>query len=79
MVNNIGKTTQILKTNLGETIKLSSNDIELITGELGTGLLVFDENGTLGVISNFNSPEEEFSITTYALSLDIQKILNLSY
>lgn len=79
MVNNVGKTTQVLSTKLGATTSFTSNDnITLITGELGTGLLLFDSAGTLGVISNFEN-ETNFVVTTYALSIDIQNILNLSY
>lgn len=79
MVNNIGKTTQTLNTNLGGTTSFTNkNDITLLTGELGTGLLVFDSTGTLGAISTFTD-ENDFIVTTYALSLDISTILSLSY
>ena len=79
MVNNIGKTSKELNTNLGETTSFTSkNDVNLITGELGIGVLLFDPNGTLGVISSFAS-EENFTITTYALSIDINKILSMDY
>lgn len=79
MVNNIGKTTQLLSKNLGETIQFNSNEnITLLTGELGTGLLLFDSDGTLGVISTFTD-ENNFIVTTCALSIDISAILGLSY
>lgn len=79
MVNNIGKTTQTLSTNLGGTTSFTNKeDITLLAGELGTGLLVFDSTGTLGAISTFTS-ENDFIVTTYALSLDIPTILGLSY
>ena len=79
MVNNIGKTTQTLSTNLGGTTSFTNKeDITLLAGELGTGLLVFDSTGTLGAISTFTS-ENDFIVTTYALSLDISTILGLSY
>lgn len=79
MVNNVGKTTQTLSTNLGGTTQFTSkNDITLLTGEIGTGLLVFDSSGTLGAISTFTN-ENNFTVTTYALSIDIQSILSLSY
>lgn len=79
MVNNVGKTTQTLSTNLGGTTQfMSKNDITLLTGEIGTGLLVFDSSGTLGAVSNFTD-ENNFTVTTYALSIDIQSILSLSY
>ena len=79
MVNNVGKTTQTLSTNLGGTTSVTNKeDITLLAGELGTGLLVFDSTGTLGAISTFTS-ENDFIVTTYALSLDIPTILGLSY
>lgn len=79
MVNNIGKTTQTLSTNLGETTSFTSQDsITILTGELGVGFLMFDSAGTLGVISTFNS-ENDFIVTTYALSIDISTILSLNY
>lgn len=79
MVNNVGKTTQNLSTQLGEATSFTSiESIIVLTGEIGKGLLLFDPVGTLGVISEFTN-ETDFKVTTYALSLDIQTILNLSY
>lgn len=79
MVNNVGKTNKTLSTNLGESTQFNSKeDITLITGELGVGLLVFDPAGTLGAISTFTD-ENDFMVTTYALSIDISKILSLNY
>lgn len=79
MVNNVGKTNKTLSTNLGEaTTFTSKEDITLLTGELGAGLLVFDSAGTLGSISTFTN-ENDFIVTTYALSLDVPTILGLSY
>ena len=79
MVNNVGKTTQILSTNLGETTSFTSKEnITLLTGDLGLGLLVFDLSGTLGVVSTFTD-ENNFIVTTLAISIDIQTILNMNY
>lgn len=79
MVNHVGKTNIILSKNLGDTNQFSSSDdITIIAGELGVGLLVFDPEGTLGVISSFTSGND-FIVTTYALSIDIQTILSLNY
>ena len=79
MVNNVGKTTKTLSTNLGESTSFTSEDnITIMTGELGKGFLVFDPIGTLGVISSFTD-EHNFMVTTYALSIDIPSILNLEY
>lgn len=79
MVNNVGKTTQSLSTQLGEATPFNSTEsITLLTGEIGKGLLLFDPVGTLGVISDFAN-ETNFTVITYALSIDINSILSLSY
>lgn len=79
MVNHVGKTTQTLSTNLGETTPFISTDtIVVISGEVGLGFLLFDVNGTLGVVTEYTDATN-FMVTTHALSIDIEKILNLSY
>lgn len=80
MVNNIAKTTKILNTNLGQTTSFTPSDnLTIMTGELGLGLLIFDLAGTIGVISTFTDVQSNFTVTTYALSIDISTILGLSY
>lgn len=80
MVNNIAKTTKTLNTNLGQTTSFTpSDDLTIMTGELGLGLLIFDSAGTIGVISTFTDVQSNFTVTTYALSIDISTILGLSY
>lgn len=79
MVNNVAVTTQILSNELGRTTTFTaSEDITLIVGELGRGLLVFDPAGTLGVVTTYTS-ETDFIVTTHALSMDINNILSLEY
>ena len=79
MVNNVGTTTQTLIARLGETNSFNtSDDITIITGTIGAGFLVFDPAGTLGVITTYTS-ETDFVVTTHALSIDINSILNSSY
>jgi hypothetical protein len=79
MVNNIGTTSQTLSTNLGGAVTtLTSSDITLITGSLELGCLIFDAAGTLGVITTYTS-QNSFTVTTYAISIDIQTILSQSY
>lgn len=80
MVNNVGTYKNTLNTNLGTVITLTSDlyeDITILTGELGKGFLIFDSAGTLGVVTNFS--EDHLEITTYAISIDVEKILGLSY
>jgi hypothetical protein len=79
MVNNVAKTTKTLNIQLGGTTPFNSgDDITIVTGELGRGLLVFDSDGTLGVVSTFTN-STDFIITTHALSIDVNTILNLGY
>lgn len=79
MVNNVGKTEQALSTQLGGATQFTnSEDITILTGELGKGFLLFDSVGTLGVVTDYTD-ETNFTITTHALSIDINSILNLSY
>ena len=78
MVNNVGKTTKILNTQLGATTDFLTETIQIITGELGLGFLLFDPKGTLGVITSFTDTTN-FTVTTHALSIDIETILKLEY
>lgn len=81
MVNNIGKTiSKTLNTTLGgvTTPALVSTDIEMKTGTLGNGCLIFDNAGTIGIVSGYVD-QNNFVTTTYALSIDIQTILSASY
>ena len=79
MVNNVGTTTQTLNIELGRTTQFTtSDDITVITGTIGQGFLVFDSSGTLGVITTYTD-ENDFMVTTHALSIDINAILGLSY
>lgn len=79
MVNHVGKTNVILSKNLGQTTQFSSSDdITLIAGDLNVGALVFDPDGTVGVVTTFMSGND-FIVTTHALSIDIQAILSLEY
>ena len=79
MVNNIARTTKTLNINLGGSTSFTQNDnLTIMAGELGRGLLIFDSAGTVGVVSTYVS-ENEFTVTTYALSIDVESILSLSY
>ena len=80
MVNNIGKTTKTLNTTLGEpNVFTPSDDLTIISGEVGTGFLLFDSDGTVGVITSYIDEESNFVVKTYAISIDIPTILSLSY
>lgn len=80
MVNNIGKTTKTLNTSLGGTTSFTPSDnLTIMTGTVGVGFLIFDSDGTLGVITTYVDAETNFTVTTYALSIDVATILGLSY
>lgn len=79
MVNNVGTTTDTLSVELGRTTEFHTSDnITVIAGIIGKGFLLFDLSGTLGVITEYTD-DTNFIVTTYALSMDIESILNLSY
>lgn len=81
MVNNIYTTKEILPSNLGGVDEFRTNDNKIkikITGELGIGCLLFDSSGTIGVITSFTD-ENNFDVTTYAVSINIPTILGLAY
>jgi len=80
MVNNIGRTTKTLNTSLGGTTSFTPNDnLTILAGVNGVGLLIFDSDGTLGVVTTYTDNQTNFTVTTYALSIDIPSILALSY
>ena len=79
MVNNVGTTIDTLSIELGRTTEFyTSDNITVIAGTIGKGFLLFDLSGTLGVITEYTD-DTNFIVTTYALSMDIESILNLSY
>lgn len=80
MVNNVARTTKTLSTTLGGTVTFTPSDnLTIMTGELGTGLLIFDSAGTLGVVTTFVDDESNFTVTTYAISIDVQTLLEATY
>ena len=88
MSNNIGITTEILPRVIGQTIDFDTtgewNSITMISGQLDLGAIVFDENGTMGVCSNFtrdnnNNPIDTIRTVTLDAQIDIQAILEKSY
>lgn len=80
MVNNIGRTTKTLNTSLGGTTSFTPSDnLTILAGVNGVGLLIFDSDGTLGVVTTYTDSQSNFIVTTYALSINIPSILALSY
>lgn len=88
MSNNIGITTESLPRVIGQTIDFDTtgewNSITMISGQLDLGAIIFDENGTMGVCSNFtrddnNNPIYTIRTTTIDTQIDIQSILGKSY
>lgn len=88
MSNNIGITSETLPRVIGQTIDFDTtgewNSITMISGQLDLGAIIFDENGTMGVCSNFtrddsNNPIYTIRTTTLNTQIDIQTILGKSY
>lgn len=88
MSNNIGITTENLPRVIGQTMDFDTtgewNSITMISGQLDLGAIIFDENGTMGVCSNFsrddnNNPIYTIRTTTLDTQIDIQTILGKSY
>lgn len=88
MANNIGITSEILPRVIGQTMDFDTtgewNSITMISGQLDLGAIIFDENGTMGVCSNFtrddsNNPIYTIRTTTLNTQIDIQTILGKSY
>ena len=88
MVNNIGVTTIKLPRVIGATVQFDTTDewssVNMITGDLDLGAIIFDEDGTMGVCSAFSRNDEQNPIYTIRTStintqIDIQQILSQSY
>lgn len=88
MANNVGITTENLPRTIGQTMDFDTtgewNSITMISGQLDLGAIIFDENGTMGVCSNFTRDENNnpiYTIRTMTLDtqIDIQAILGKSY
>ena len=88
MSNNIGITTETLPRTIGQTVEFDTtgewNSITMISGQLDLGAIIFDEDGTMGVCSEFtrdenNNPIYTVRTTTLNTQIDIQAILGKSY
>ncbi|MDE6946281.1 MAG: hypothetical protein K2P14_03760 [Anaeroplasmataceae bacterium] len=88
MANNIGVTTETLPRTIGQTINFDAtekwNTITMITGQLDLGAIIFDNNGTMGVCSEFNRDDNDnpiYTIKTMTLDtqIDITTILSKDY
>ena len=88
MSNNIGITSETLPRVIGQTIDFDTtgewNAITMISGQLDLGAIIFDNDGTMGVCSDFtrdenNNPIYTIKTTTINTQIDIQAILGKSY
>lgn len=76
MVNNVGTTEKVLNTTIGlVTTGLLNEDIEVISGEIGLGFLLFDRSGTIAIIISY-SGVDDFTAITYATSYAIQAAIS---
>lgn len=88
MANNIGITTEKLPRVISQTMDFDTtgewNSITMFSGQLDLGAIIFDEDGTMGVCSDFtrdvnNNPIYTIRTTTLNTQIDVQAILNKSY
>lgn len=88
MVNNTGTTSSKLPRTIGEIMEfdqpLELSSIAIISGELGPGFLLFDDDGTMSICTKVSANEEgdltyHFMTTTLDTEIDIQSILLQSY
>lgn len=88
MANNIGVTSLKLPRVIGETVDfdISSewDSVTMITGNLDLGCMIFDNDGTLGICTNFTRDDNDNPIYTLRTSslnteIDIQSMLSKNY
>lgn len=88
MSNNIGITSETLPRVIGQTMDFDTtgewNSITMISGQLDLGAIIFDNDGTMGVCSEFtrdenNNPIYTIKTTTLNTQIDVQTILGKSY
>ena len=88
MANNIGVTNLKLPRVIGETVDfdISSewDSVTMITGDLDLGCMIFDNDGTLSICTNFTRDDNDNPIYTLRTSslnteIDIQRMLSKNY
>lgn len=88
MANNIGVTNLKLPRVIGETVDfdISSewDSVTMITGDLDLGCMIFDNDGTLSICTNFTRDDNDNPIYTLRTSslnteIDIQSMLSKNY
>ena len=88
MSNNIGITSETLPRVIGQTMDFDTtgewNSITMISGQLDLGAIIFDNDGTMGVCSEFtrdenNNPIYTIKTTTLNTQIDVQAILGKNY
>ena len=85
MSNNVGWITEKLPRTIGEEITITSPDkFNIISGEPDVGFIVYDDDGTIGICSQFTrdesgNPSYKIKITSLNTEIDIQNILSKNY
>ena len=88
MANNIGVTSLKLPRVIGETVDfdISSewDSVTMITGDLDLGCMIFDNDGTLSICTNFtrdanNNPIYTLRTSSLNTEIDIQSMLSKNY
>lgn len=85
MSNNVGWITEKLPRIIGEEITITSPDkFDIISGEPDVGFIVYDDDGTIGICSQFTrdesgNPSYKIKTTSLNTEIDIQNILSKNY
>lgn len=85
MSNNVGWITQKLPRTIGEEVTITDpSSFNRISGEADVGFIVYDDDGTMGVCSEFTrnetgEPTYKIKVVSLNTEIDIQNILSQSY
>lgn len=85
MSNNVGWITEKLPRTIGAEVTVTDpSKFDKISGEADIGFIVYDDDGTMGVCSEFTRDEEgnpsyKIKVTSLNTEIDIMNILNKSY
>lgn len=84
-MNNIGTINMILSRTIGATATITDPTLlTVISGYADVGFIVFDNNGTMAVCTNFSRDAQDnpiyiFRTCSLNAEIDVQNILSQSY
>lgn len=84
-MNNIGLIGIKFPRTIGETINITDPSVlDAISGDIDVGFIAFDDDGTMGVCTEFQrdddgNPTYTFATRTLNTEIDVQHILSQEY